>query len=118
VPALEAVFGGVLVFGGLHVWTADTPALEQRKAWIKTLEGIETRKPKVVVPGHLAPNARTDASAVRHTRDYLIAFDEELATAKDSTALTAAMKARYPDAGLGIALEIGAKVAKGEMKWG
>jgi len=28
------------------------------------------------------------------------------------------MKQRYPSAGMGIALEIGAKVAKGEMKWG
>jgi hypothetical protein len=29
-----------------------------------------------------------------------------------------AMKRRYPDAGMGVALEIGAKVAMGEMKWG
>ena len=41
-----------------------------------------------------------------------------LGRAADSAALIAAMKRLYPDAGLGIALEIGAKVAKGEMKWG
>jgi len=28
-----------------------------------------------------------------------------------------AMKAAYPDAGLFVALDIGAKVNKGEMKW-
>ena len=33
-------------------------------------------------------------------------------------ALIAAMTARYPDAGMGVALQIGAKVATGEMKWG
>jgi len=27
------------------------------------------------------------------------------------------MKQAYPDAGLGVALDIGAKVNKGEMKW-
>jgi hypothetical protein len=48
----------------------------------------------------------------------LIAFEEELAKAIDSGALIAAMKRRYPQAGMGIALDIGAKVAKGEMKWG
>ena len=34
-----------------------------------------------------------------------------------NNALIEAMKKAYPDAGLGIALEIGAKVNKGEMKW-
>jgi glyoxylase-like metal-dependent hydrolase (beta-lactamase superfamily II) len=118
VPSLQAVFGGVLVFGGLHVWTADTPTADQRKTWMKTLEEIEARQPRVVVPGHMAPNQPTDVSAVTFTRDYLAAFEQELAAARDGAALIEAMKNRYPNAGLGIALEIGAKVAKGEMKWG
>jgi hypothetical protein len=48
---------------------------------------------------------------------YLLAFEIELAKASDSAALIAAMTQRYPDAGM-VALQIGAKVAKGEMKWG
>jgi hypothetical protein len=59
-----------------------------------------------------------DASAIQYTRDYLLAFERELAKAADSAALIAAMTQRYPDAGMGVALQIGAKVAKGEMKWG
>lgn len=118
VPSLEAVFGGVLVFGGLHVWTADTPSPAERAAWIGTLEAMAARKPKIVVPGHMAPGTPTDASAILYTRDYLVAFEQELALAADSKALIAAMQKRYPNAGLGIALDIGAKVAKGEMKWG
>ena len=51
-------------------------------------------------------------------RDYLLAFEEELAKAKNSAALIAAMIQRYPNAGMGVALQIGAKVATGEMKWG
>lgn len=118
VPSLKAVFGGVLVFSGLHVWTADTPTPQARAAWIRNLEAIAARKPAIVVPGHLAAGAPLDVSTVTYTRDYLLAFEEEAAKAADSAALIAAMKRRYPSAGLGPALEIGAKVVKGEMKWG
>ena len=118
VPSLNAVFGGVLVFSGLHVWTADTATPAARAAWVKNLDAIAARKPAVVVPGHMAPNGAIDGSAVGYTRDYLLAFDEELLKAADSAALIAAMTRRYPDAGLAAALQIGAKVAKGEMKWG
>ncbi|MBO9685111.1 MAG: MBL fold metallo-hydrolase [Mitsuaria chitosanitabida] len=118
VPSLNAVFGGVLIFSGLHVWTADTPTPASRAAWIKNLEAIAARKPAVVVPGHLAASGALDVSAVNYTREYLLAFDEELAKAANGDALIAAMSKRYPNAGLAPALQIGAKVAKGEMKWG
>jgi glyoxylase-like metal-dependent hydrolase (beta-lactamase superfamily II) len=118
VPSLNAVFGGVLVFSDLHVWTADTPTPQARAAWIKTLDEIAARKPAVVVPGHMAVKGALDASALAYTRGYLLAFEEELAKAADSAALIAALTKRYPDAGLAPALQIGAKVAKGEMKWG
>lgn len=118
VPDLHAIFGGVLVFSGLHVWTADTPTSQSRKAWLKNLETMAARNPRVVIPGHVAPGAPTDATAIRYTSDYLQAFEEELAKASDSAALIAAMTSRYPNAGMGVALQIGAKVAMGEMMWG
>ena len=118
VPSLNAIFGGVLLFSGVHVWTADTQGAEARAAWIKNLDAMAARKPAVVVPGHMVPTAATDALAIRYTRDYVVAFEDELAKATDSAALIAAMTKRYPNAGMGIALQIGAKVAKGEMKWG
>jgi glyoxylase-like metal-dependent hydrolase (beta-lactamase superfamily II) len=118
VPSINAIFGGVLVFSGVHVWTADTQGAEGRAAWVKTLDNMAARKPAVVVPGHMAPDAAVDATAIHYTRHYLVAFEEELAKATDSAALIAAMTKRYPDAGMGVALQVGAKVAKGEMKWG
>lgn len=118
VPSLNAVFGGVMIFGRVHVWTADTPTKEQRAAWVANLDKIAARKPDVVVPGHMAPDAAIDMSAIEHTRTYLLAFDEELAKAADSAALKAAMEARFPNLGMAVALDIGSKVAKGEMKWG
>ncbi|UVK51189.1 MBL fold metallo-hydrolase [Mesorhizobium sp. AR02] len=118
VPSLNAVFGGVMIFAGVHVWTADTQTRESRAAWVKTLEAIAARKPAVVVPGHMAPDAATGPSAVEFTKSYLLTFEEELSKAADSAALKAAMEARFPGLGMGVALDIGSKVAKGEMKWG
>lgn len=118
VPSLNAMFGGVLVFSGVHVWTADTNSAEARAAWVKTLDAMAARKPVAVIPGHLAPGAAIDISAITYTSNYLLAFEEELTKATNSADLIAAMTKRYPDAGMGIALQIGAKVALGEMKWG
>ncbi|WP_395854270.1 hypothetical protein [Cystobacter fuscus] len=118
VPSMNAVFGGVTLFGGVHVWTADTQTKAQRAAWVAHLEELAARAPAVVVPGHMVPGFATDLSAVEQTRAYLLAFEEELAKAQDSAALKAAMQARFPGFGMGIALDIGAKVATGEMKWG
>lgn len=118
VPSLNAVFGGVMIFSGVHVWTADTQTKEVRAAWIANLDRIAARKPAIVVAGHQVLDAKTDLSAVEHTKKYLLAFEEELAKAKDAAALKAAMEARFPGLGMGVALDIGSKVAKGEMKWG
>ena len=118
VPSLKAVFGGVMIFSGVHVWTADTPTKEQRAAWVATLDKIAARAPAIVVAGHAVADAATDLSGVRHTRAYLVAFEEELAKAKDSAALITAMTTRFPGLGMDVALNIGAKVATGEMKWG
>ncbi|WP_170975831.1 MBL fold metallo-hydrolase [Rhizobium sp. FY34] len=118
VPSLNAVFGGVMIFNGVHVWTADTNSAALRAAWIANLEKLAALKPSVVVAGHMAPAAATDISGVEHTIAYLKAFEEELAKAKGSADLKAAMEARFPGLGMGVALDIGSKVATGEMKWG
>jgi glyoxylase-like metal-dependent hydrolase (beta-lactamase superfamily II) len=118
VPSLNAVFGGVMIFSGVHVWTADTNSTELRAAWIASLEKLAARKPAIVVAGHMVTEAPTDLSGVEHTIAYLKAFEEELAKAKGSAALKAAMEARFPNLGMGVALDVGSKVATGEMKWG
>ncbi len=118
VPSLRAVCGGVLIFSGVHVWTADTNSADQRAAWRANLDAIAARKPTVVVAGHMTPTAAADASAINHTKEWLLAFEEELVKAVDSAALNTAMKVRFPNLGMEVAIDIGAKVATGEMKWG
>ncbi|MGC9543654.1 MBL fold metallo-hydrolase [Streptomyces sp. UG1] len=114
----RAILGGVLLFQQEHVWVADTPAPADRAAWIDLLDEMAALQPELVVPGHRLPGTPADASAITATRDYLVAFEEELGKAADGAALTDALVERYPDNGMGIAAQIGAKVAKGEMKWG
>ena len=95
------------------------PNREQRAAWLANLDLIAARRPAVVVPGHMAVGAATDASAHRATPGPISwPSRRSWPEAADSAALVAAMTRRYPGAGMGVALDIGAKVAKGEMTWG
>lgn len=117
IPSLQTVAGGVVVFGNLHVWMADTQTPKSHQDWLATLARIEALKPKAVIPGHYAQGAPLTVESVRYTAGYIRAFDAAAAQAKDSAALIAAMKAKYPQAGEPASLELSAKVAKGEMKW-
>jgi len=117
IPSIQAVVGGVSVFGGLHAWTADTQTAAERATWLAKLDAIAALHPKTVVPGHMQPGTALDGSALAYTRGYLQRFEAELPKAGNSAELISAMKAAYPQAALGMALDIGAKVNKGEMKW-
>ena len=117
IPDLAAVVGGVVVYGGLHLFTADTATPEARAAWSRTLDKVIALHPSIVVAGHAAPNFPQDLTGVTASKEYLQVFEEAVTDAADSTALIEAMNARYPDLGLAIALQLGAKVAKAEMTW-
>ena len=117
IPSIKAIVGNIAVFGNLHVWTADTQKQSERQAWLAQLEEMQALKPATVVPGHMAAGTALDDSAIRYTRDYLQRFEAELPKAKDAAGLISTMQQAYPKAGLGIALDIGAKVHKSEMKW-
>jgi len=114
----RALLGGVLLFQQEHVWVADTPTPGDRAAWITLLDEMAALQPQLVVPGHRLPGTAADASAITNTRDYLLAFEDELGKAADGAALTEALIKRHPGHGMLIAAQIGAKVAKGEMTWG
>ena len=117
IPDLKAIVGGVNVYDGLHLLTADAGTPEKRKAWLAILEGMEKLRPEIVVPGHGLGNDYRYERAISYSKNYLLAFEKETDKAKDSGTLTAAMEKLYPDAQLAIALQLGAKVAKGEMAW-
>ena len=117
IPSLKAIVGNIGVFGNLHVWTADTQKPSERQAWLAQLEEMQSLQPALVVPGHMAAGTAMDASTIAYTRNYLKRFETELPRAANAAELIAAMQKAYPKSGLGMALDIGAKVNKGEMKW-
>jgi glyoxylase-like metal-dependent hydrolase (beta-lactamase superfamily II) len=117
IPSLKAIVGGVNAFAGLHAWTADTQTAQERAEWNRKLGTMAALQPAIVVPGHMLAGQKQDASQLAYTQSYLTRFESELAKAPNSAALIEAMKSAYPAAGLMVALEIGAKVNKGEMKW-
>ena len=117
IPSIKTVAGGVLVFGNLHLWTADSQTLKSRQDWVKSLQAIAALKPKTVIPGHFQQDASQTLASVRYSQTYLTTFEKELKQSKDSAALIQTMTQKYPNAGLGVALDIGAKVNKGEMQW-
>jgi len=117
IPSIKAVVGGVVVSENIHVWMADTQSAKSHADWLGTLAHIEALGPRTVIPGHFLGDSSRSLKAVRFTADYIRGFDAETAKAKDANALIEAMKQRYPGLADESSLELGAKVAKGEMKW-
>ncbi len=117
-PESRSLVGGVLLFEGLHVWTADSATPELRAEWIRVLGDLEALDPSFVVAGHRIAGAPTDHTAITHTRDYLELFEKTIASSADAAEAETSLLAAYPDAGLQIAAGLGTKVAKREMTWG
>ena len=118
IPSIQAVVGNIGVFGGMHVWTADTQTAAERAAWVAQLDDMAALKPALVVPGHMKAGTQVDASSITFTKDYLQTFEKNLAASKNSAELVNAMKQSYPQVTDGaMSLDIGAKVNMGEMKW-
>jgi glyoxylase-like metal-dependent hydrolase (beta-lactamase superfamily II) len=118
IPSIKAVVGGINVFGTtFNLWMADAQTPEARKQWIAVLDKIEALHPSIVIPAHANSNSPFDISAVKHTKSYIQFYEEALKTNKTSDALTKAIKSKYPTLTFDTALQIGAKVNTGEMKW-
>lgn len=118
IPSVKAVVGGINVFGTtFHLWMADAQTADARKQWINILDKIEALHPAIVIPAHANSQSPFDVSAVKHTKSYIQFYEEALKTSKTSEALIAAVKAKYPTLTFETALQIGAKVNSGEMKW-
>ncbi len=115
IPSIKAVVGGVVIAENIHLWMADTQGAQSHQDWLATLHRIEQLQPRTVIPGHYL--GTPSLQSVAFTADYIKAFDVETAKAKDSAALIAAMKKRYPTLADESSLELSAKVAKGEMQW-
>ena len=118
IPSIKAVVGGINIFGTtFHLWMADAQTADARKSWISVLDKITALKPEIVIPAHANSNSPFDIAAVNHTKSYIQFYEEALKSNKISEALITALKTKYPTLTFETALQIGAKVNTGEMKW-
>lgn len=118
IPSIKTVVGGINVFGTtFNLWMADAQTTEARRQWIDVLNKIEALNPEIVIPAHANSESPFDINAVKHTKSYIQFYEEALKTNKTSEALINAIKAKYPTLTFETALQIGAKVNTGEMKW-
>ncbi|MCF8714494.1 MBL fold metallo-hydrolase [Joostella atrarenae] len=118
IPSIKAAIGGINVFGtSFNVWMADAQTPEARNQWLSVLDKIEALQPDIVIPAHGNTESALDASAIAHTKSYIKFYEEALKANKTSEELIKAIKAKYPTLTFDTALQIGAKVNTGEMKW-
>lgn len=118
IPSIKAVVGGINIFGTtFHLWMADAQTADARKSWISVLDKITALKPEIVIPAHANSNSPFDIAAVNHTKSYIQFYEEALKANKTSEALITTLKTKYPALTFETALQIGAKVNTGEMKW-
>ncbi len=118
IPSIKTVVGGINVFGNtFHLWMADAQTPEARKNWVSILDKVVAMNPATVIPAHAKNSDAFDITSVKHTREYILFYEEALKSNKTSEALIGTLKAKYPALTFEIALQIGAKVNTGEMKW-
>ena len=118
IPSAKAVLGGINVFGNdFHLWMADAQTPEVRKNWVTILDRITALQPAIVIPAHAGEGAAFDLASANHTKEYIQFYEEALKTNKTSEALISTIKAKYPNLKFEAALQLGAKVNTGEMKW-
>jgi len=105
IPELDAVVAGDIIFNSHLRPPADTAPLYETLARIKALN------PKIVVAGHQAKGADSDADVLTFIPEYIDYFRSARMESANAEELIAKMKAKYPGLGREDALEQAANQA-------
>ena len=118
VPSIKAIFGGINLTDKTHIWMADSATEKDRLDWIDVVKGMEKLHANIVIPTHSGKGSKNDKSVIEFTKNYLTTYNEAVKNSKDSKELIEIMTKAYPAFDKkSLALGLGAKVSKGEMKW-
>jgi glyoxylase-like metal-dependent hydrolase (beta-lactamase superfamily II) len=121
IPSVKALVGGINVFGdNFNLWMAEdkeSTEVDPRAKWLSALQQMEAIKPEIVIPAHGNGASSFTVKSVKFTEEYLQFYQQALKTNKTSAELIKTIKAKYPNLAFETALQIGAKVNTGEMKW-
>ena len=97
---LAAAIVGDIAFNQVHLSLRATDP-QSRKAWRETLRLVQARHPRLVVAGHKNDPALPDTPDVLAFNEaYLTEFETALAASRSASELVAAMKQKFPQAGL------------------
>jgi len=100
VPSLAAAIVGDIAFNQVHLSLRATDA-RSRNAWQETLRLVQERQPRIVVAGHKNHAELPDTPEVlAFNKAYLTEFEAALAASHNAGELIAAMKQKFPEAGL------------------
>jgi glyoxylase-like metal-dependent hydrolase (beta-lactamase superfamily II) len=100
VPSLAAAIVGDIAFHQVHLSLRATDA-QSRKAWQETLRLVQERNPRIVVAGHKNhPELPDTPDVLAFNKAYLTEFEAALAASRSAGELVAAMKQKFPEAGL------------------
>jgi len=100
VPSLSAAIVGDIAFNQVHLSLRATDA-RSRSAWQETLRLVQERQPRIVVAGHKNHAELPDTPDVlAFNKAYLTEFEAALAAYHSAGELIAAMKQKFPEAGL------------------
>ncbi|MFC6276015.1 MBL fold metallo-hydrolase [Psittacicella hinzii] len=117
IPSLKTITGNVNVYGNMHLWTADSQSKEARQAWQKQLDEMLALNPVRVIPGHQISGAKEDKQLIVFNKNYLVKFEQVLASSKTSAEIIKKMVQLYPNLQGKDNLEFSAKVNTGEVEW-
>jgi len=100
VPSLAAAIVGDIAFNQVHLSLRATDA-RSRNAWQETLRLVQERHPRIVVADHKNHAELPDTPDVlAFNKAYLTEFEAALAASHTAGELIAAMKQKFPEAGL------------------
>jgi len=100
VPSLAAAIVGDIAFNQVHLSLRATDA-RSRKAWQETLRLVQERQPRIVVAGHKNhPELPDTPDVLAFNEAYLTEFETALGASHSAAELVAAMKQKFPNAGL------------------
>jgi len=100
VPSLAAAIVGDIAFNQVHLSLRATDA-QSRKAWQETLRLVRELNPRIVVAGHKNhPELPDTPDVLAFNKAYLTEFETALAASHSASELVAAMKQKFPQAGL------------------
>lgn len=96
VPSIRLVVAGDAVYGDVHQYFGEANTTEKRKEWLRALDTIEALEPHTVIAGHKRPGTVDGLFNLHRTRQYILDFEEAVASTSNWQELWEEMKRRYP----------------------